>query len=331
MSESTRTACWISFLSGPFAPAAAASSSTTPSLSSPERSCWPPSSLRRSSSRQVAKRSVQASIVHSQRPVRSTTNEPPQRTPLWWASSWCSSASAHLRSPARRCRTTARSFSWPSRNTSAETSTRSPTVRLAGIPPRIHDRLGVLDVDPRAATRCGSLSASWAGVSVRNVAETSTARRRASRTHAGGGETFLGPGPKRTVSYSARPWISLAPPACSSIRPRCPPAASDGTPTPGSTGSPTRGSRGGRCCRSARPIATARPTRRARRSPPGRACSPSPRRPSRRPRRSTSASARRAGSRTGRASRGAARWPTRCASSASGRRCAPTRTSAAWR
>ena len=41
-----------------------------------------------------------------------------------------------------------------------------------------------------------------------------------------------------------------------------------------------------------------------------------------RPRSSTSASARRAGSRTGRASPGAARSPTRCASSASGARCA---------
>ena len=40
----------------------------------------------------------------------------------------------------------------------------------------------------------------------------------------------------------------------------------------GWTGSPTRARRGGRCSRSARPTATARPTRRRRRSPPGRGC-----------------------------------------------------------
>ena len=42
-----------------------------------------------------------------------------------------------------------------------------------------------------------------------------------------------------------------------------------------------------------------------------------------------SASARRSGSATGSGSRRAARWPTRCASSASGARCAPTRRSGA--
>ena len=57
-------------------------SSTRPSLSSPERSSWPASSLRWNSSRQVANWSVQPCTVHVQRPMRSTTNEPSQRTPL---------------------------------------------------------------------------------------------------------------------------------------------------------------------------------------------------------------------------------------------------------
>ena len=79
--------------------AAACSSSTTPSESSPARSCWPASSLRCSSSRQVAKTSVQASIVNSQRPSGRRRTSPAQRTPLRCASSGRSSASAQRRLP----------------------------------------------------------------------------------------------------------------------------------------------------------------------------------------------------------------------------------------
>ena len=79
---------------------AASSSSTTPSESSPPRSVWPAASLRWSSSRQVAERSVQASIVHSQRPGVSTVNSPAQRTPLMWASTGAAAPRATSGRPA---------------------------------------------------------------------------------------------------------------------------------------------------------------------------------------------------------------------------------------
>ena len=71
-------------------------------------------------------------------------------------------------------------------------------------------------------------------------------------------------------------------------------------PSRSSTGWPTRGSRGGRCCRSPRPTATARPTRARRPSRAGRACWRPRRGRGRAPRRSpTSASATATGSTTG--------------------------------
>ena len=85
-SLSTASAASIVFLSAPLARPAACSSSTTPSDSSPARSSWAAAILRCSSSRQVAKTSLQASIVHCQRPITSTGNSPSQRTPLTCAS-----------------------------------------------------------------------------------------------------------------------------------------------------------------------------------------------------------------------------------------------------
>ena len=55
---------------------AALPSSSAPSDISPARSCWPPATLRSSSSRQVPNTSVQASIVYSQEPRRSTSKLP---------------------------------------------------------------------------------------------------------------------------------------------------------------------------------------------------------------------------------------------------------------
>ena len=71
----------------------------TPSESSPARSCWPATILRSSSSRQVPNRSVQASIVDSQRPIASTGNSPAQRTPSTCVSIACSGASCQRRAP----------------------------------------------------------------------------------------------------------------------------------------------------------------------------------------------------------------------------------------
>ena len=89
-----------------------------------------------------------------------------------------------------------------------------------------------------------------------------------------------------------------------------------------STGSQPPGSRGGRCCRSGRPTATARRTRSrsAFAAWPG-AARRDPRAPVSAPRScSTSASATRSGSTTGSGSPAAARSPTRSASSANGAR-----------
>ena len=74
--------------------------------------------------------------------------------------------------------------------------------------------------------------------------------------------------------------------------------------------------------RSRRPTARARPTPRPRRSRAGRACWPSRTRPSATPRSPRSAPRTPTGSATGSASRAPAPPPTRCASSASGARCA---------
>ena len=83
--------------------------------------------------RQVPNASVNAWIVYSQRPIRSTVNSPRQRTPPRWASSRGSSLSCQ--SPLARAavaRRATRIRSWPSRNASTSTRTVSPTQRLAG-------------------------------------------------------------------------------------------------------------------------------------------------------------------------------------------------------
>ena len=61
---------------------------------------------------------------------------------------------------------------------------------------------------------------------------------------------------------STRTEAATARPGSSSIRRRCPAAGWATRPTRSSTGSPRPGSPGGRCCRSGRPTATARRTRR---------------------------------------------------------------------
>ena len=101
----------------------------------------------------------------------------------------------------------------------------------------------------------------------------------------------------------SRPMNLLEPAACNCIRRPSRAGDSARKPTRSSTGWRRRGSRGGRCCRSGRRTAMARPTSRSRRSRRGRGCSPSRARRSPRPRSSTSASATRTGSRTGRVRR----------------------------
>ena len=100
--RSSPSACSITLRSAPLARVAASSSSTTPSDSSPARSSWAAATLRWSSSRQVAKTSLQASIVHCQRPIVSTLNSPSQRTPLKWASTGRSGDSTQRRLPGAR-------------------------------------------------------------------------------------------------------------------------------------------------------------------------------------------------------------------------------------
>ena len=109
-------------------------SSTTPSDSSPARSSWPAATLRRSSSRQVANASVQASIVNCQRALAvDRRSSPAQRTP-----SRVGVDPAHRRlapAPRRpgrgsgRPRAGCRGRRGRRRRT---TSTASPTQRLAG-------------------------------------------------------------------------------------------------------------------------------------------------------------------------------------------------------
>src|SRR3954454_22910278 len=95
-------------------------SSTTPSDSSPDRSSPRlASTLRRSSSCQVANTSDHASIVNCHVPVVSTVKLPPHLTPLTCGSRWVIGASSQRRPPAALYLTTARSFSWPSRKMSA--------------------------------------------------------------------------------------------------------------------------------------------------------------------------------------------------------------------
>ncbi len=120
-------------LAAPVARSAASRRSTTPSDASPARSAWPASILRLTSSRHEAKGSVHARMVYCQRPGGpSTSKRPAHRTPWWWASTGVSGAVDHRRAPGAFQHTSARSTSWPSRKTSTETSTTSPTVRLTG-------------------------------------------------------------------------------------------------------------------------------------------------------------------------------------------------------
>ena len=81
---------------------AASSSSTTPSESSPARSSCPAGDLALQLVAPGGERSIQASIVHSQRPGVSTVNSPAQRTPLMCASIGCIGASCQRRPPGAR-------------------------------------------------------------------------------------------------------------------------------------------------------------------------------------------------------------------------------------
>src|SRR3954447_19433244 len=130
------SACSIEPCASPSQRSSARRRKTTPSESSPERSSSrSASTLRRSSSCQVAQRSVHASKVNCQVPGVSTVKAPAQRTPLMWASTAWSSDSSHRLPPGALYFTTALSFSWPSRKMSADTATWSPTVRLTAYRP----------------------------------------------------------------------------------------------------------------------------------------------------------------------------------------------------
>ena len=227
-----------------------------PRESSPASSVSPASSLRRSSSRQVAKTSVQARerelpaarLVDDERAA-------PADAVVVRVERAAARPRAHLRAPARPGEDDARGASRGRRGRRRRRPRRrSPTVRFAGIARRRRRRA--------AGTGCGSAEAAAVGIS---DAEYPPAR--SSNVGTGSGR------PPATLGGRA---------AAPSVRRRAAPsdlaaraAASGGTRTRGSTGSPTRARRGGRCCRSARPTATARRTRRARPSPPGRGCSPS--------------------------------------------------------
>ncbi len=119
----------------PLARSAAAASSRAPSLSSPARSAWPPSSLRWTSWRHEASGSIQASIEYCQVPQASTGKLPSQVSP-----STCASirrrGDSFQRAVPRRYLTTARSSSWPSAKISARTVTVSPTHAFAGWRPQ---------------------------------------------------------------------------------------------------------------------------------------------------------------------------------------------------
>ena len=294
-----RSAAW-SPLAG--AVAAACRSSTTPSLSSPARSCWPPATLRSSSSRQVANRSVQACTVNSQRPIASTTKEPSQRTPLWCASTGRSSALDPLVGRPAAARGSPRAACRGRRGTRRRRPARGP--------PPCASRGSGRRPPSAAGTGCGS-----AGRAVE------LASRRAS-----GREYPLPDEPKRRPVREPRPHRRGA--AAPDLAARRPPGPR--RPTPGSTGWRRRASRGGRCCRWARPTAGARRTSRAPPSPPRRRCWPSPAAPVTQGRGARLPRARGGLDRgLGARGRAAARWPTRCASTASGARCAPTPPSAA--
>src|SRR4051812_10198092 len=135
-SSSAATASSSVALSSPLAFSSTRWMKSTPSLTSLLRSSSrSASTLRRSSSCQVAQRSVQASKLSCQVPCVSTVNSPAQRTPLMWASTWCRGHSSHRLPPGALYFTTAFSFSWPSRKMSADTATVSPTVRLTAYRP----------------------------------------------------------------------------------------------------------------------------------------------------------------------------------------------------
>ena len=77
------------------------------------------------------RRSTPRSSIPSARAC-STVKPPAHRTPSRCASIGRMGASCQRRVPGPRQRTAARTTSWPSRNMSAETSTRSPSQRLGG-------------------------------------------------------------------------------------------------------------------------------------------------------------------------------------------------------
>ena len=96
----TSSAACSDFFASPLHVARAFSMNRTPSATSLERSSSrSASTLRRSSSCQVAQRSVQASMLHCHAPVVPTVNSPAQRTPLRWPSSERIGTSSHLRPP----------------------------------------------------------------------------------------------------------------------------------------------------------------------------------------------------------------------------------------
>ena len=139
----------------------ARSSKTTPSESSPERSSSrSASTLRRSSSCQVAQRSVQASKLNCQVPGVSTVNSPAQRTPLMCASTACSSDSSQRRPPGRLVLDDGLQLLVAVAEDVGGNGDGVAYGALDCVPPVVEDRRRLCDSDPArtfTALRCGHL------------------------------------------------------------------------------------------------------------------------------------------------------------------------------
>ena len=254
------------------------------------------STLRRSSSCQVAQRSVQASKVHCQVPGVSTENSPAQRTPLTWASTACSSR-LQPPPPARRLVLDDRLELLVA--VAEDVGGDGDGVAygaLDRVPPVVEDRRRLCDPDPARSVHCASVRASrpW---SIRQVDHMNLSRTSGVQLH----PTSLPSGRLGPEAYAWVDWLAAAGQTWWQMLPLAP---------PDEHGSPYKSA----SAFAASPHAAGR-SGRAGLAPP---------------------SARRSASSAVGLDRGldrvrgrGRRWTTRCASTASGRRCARTPPSAA--